>query len=142
MDPNKINQIFSFLQDEQNGAAMYHTLAQLEKDKRLAQVYQRMAEVEEKHAAAWLKRLSEANVSPPPQKLTWRTRTLIWAARRFGVGAVLPSLATFEQINRNRHHRWNGKPVDAAETCPGRGEYHRRKRAPKSPAIFRPRGSS
>jgi rubrerythrin len=51
------------LRDERNGAYLYESLAQVEKDSRLAEVYRRMAAVENKHADEWV----ESAFLLPPQ---------------------------------------------------------------------------
>ena len=86
----------SFLEDERNGAALYRAIAQLEKDPKLAEVYNRLAETEESHAGQWASRLQAEGIKVPDFKLNWRTRTLIWVARRLGVPAVLPTLSMME----------------------------------------------
>jgi VIT1/CCC1 family predicted Fe2+/Mn2+ transporter len=97
MDKKKLQHMLENLEDERNGAFLYRTLAEQEKNPQLAEIYVRMAENEEKHAAAWEKRLSQAGVSIEAFHPTWRARTLRWIARRFGVGAVLPTLTMAEQ---------------------------------------------
>jgi len=42
-----------FQQVETNGAALYDSLADAEKDSRLSEVYRRLANVERKHAERW-----------------------------------------------------------------------------------------
>ena len=84
------------LTDERNSAALYRTLSDIEKNPKLAEVYRRLAATEDAHAATWAEKLKAANVPVPPDKLGWRTRTLIWAAHRFGPSAVLPSMAAME----------------------------------------------
>jgi VIT1/CCC1 family predicted Fe2+/Mn2+ transporter len=90
-------QYLEFLADERNSAALYRTLAEVEKNPHIAEVYRRLAETEEAHAATWAEKLKAAHVAVPPFKLDWRTRTLMWAARRFGPSAVLPSLTAMEK---------------------------------------------
>jgi VIT1/CCC1 family predicted Fe2+/Mn2+ transporter len=87
------------LADERNSAALYRAIAELEPQPKLAEFYRRLAEVETKHAQRWEEQLRAAGVAIPPEKLTWRTHTLIWLARRLGVQAVLPTLATLEEID-------------------------------------------
>src|SRR5512136_1828990 len=89
-------QYLDFLADERNSAALYRTLADIEKNPKIAEVYRRLAATEDAHAATWAEKLKAANVAVPPAKLGWRTRTLIWAAHRFGPSAVLPSMAAME----------------------------------------------
>jgi VIT1/CCC1 family predicted Fe2+/Mn2+ transporter len=85
------------LTDERNSAALYRTLAEIEENPKIAEVYRRLAATEEAHAATWAEKLKAANVAVPPVKLGWRTRTLVWAAHRFGPSAVLPSMAAMEK---------------------------------------------
>lgn len=91
------------LVDERNGAALYESLAEAEKDARLAEVYRRLAAVELRHAERWQKKLVEAGETLPDFKPSWRTRTLIWLARRFGPAVVLPSVRTLEQAGTDRY---------------------------------------
>ena len=87
------------LHDELDGAALYDTLGTIEENPRLAEVYRRLAAVERRHAEAWAARLRDPGLIIPAHRPFWRTRTLIWLARRFGVGLVLPSLASLEDIH-------------------------------------------
>jgi VIT1/CCC1 family predicted Fe2+/Mn2+ transporter len=91
------------LNDENNGAYLYEVLAQQEKDPRLAEVYRRMAAVEHKHAEKWISRLKEVGVSIPKFSPNWRTRTLAWAAKRFGVPSVLPTITSMEQKDSRKY---------------------------------------
>jgi hypothetical protein len=85
------------LQDETDSAFLYDTLAKLQDDPSLADVYRRLAEVETKHAAFWRDRLRAANEDAGEPKPTRRARILAWAARRFGAQAILPSLVAQER---------------------------------------------
>jgi vacuolar iron transporter family protein len=91
------------LTDELNGAALYEALARAEKDDRLAEVYRRLAGVEQRHAERWRKRLEEAGETLPPFTPSWRTRTLGWIARRFGTSVVLPSVQTLEAADTDKY---------------------------------------
>ncbi len=99
----EIKRMIQHLQDERNGAALYEALASVEKEARLAEVYRRMAMVERRHAANWESRLKEAGVALPPPRLTWRTRMLIWLAKRFDAGAVLPSVMALERVDADKY---------------------------------------
>lgn len=99
-----IQEYRTHLQDELDGAALYQALAAVEKDPRLAEVYRRLAAVERQHAEVWQERLERAGALIPPHRPSWRTRTLIWLAKRLGVGAVLPSITTLEQIDAHKYH--------------------------------------
>jgi VIT1/CCC1 family predicted Fe2+/Mn2+ transporter len=96
------------LNDELNGAYLYDSLAHTEKDARLAEVYRRMAAVERKHAATWTERLKAAKVPIPKFVPNWRSRTLAWAAKRLGVGAVLPTIASMEQKDTRKYALTSG----------------------------------
>ncbi|HEX8169532.1 MAG TPA: VIT1/CCC1 family protein [Thermoanaerobaculia bacterium] len=91
------------LVDEMNGAALYDALAEVEKDTRLAEVYRRLANVERRHVDRWRAKLEAAGEKVPEFRPSWRTRSLAWMARRFGTGAVLPSLQTLEQAGTNKY---------------------------------------
>lgn len=90
-------------QGEVDGAAQYHTLAQLEKNPQLSQVYTNMAKMEEKHRNFWAEQLKKLGVPVPPAKPTWRARVLIWAAKRFGPDSILSTLAGFEKASQNMY---------------------------------------
>ncbi len=99
------------LEDELNGAALYDAIADAEKDPKLSEVYRRLASVERKHAETWRYRLERAGVPTPKFRPSWRTRTLGWIAKRFGVGSVLPSVQSLERADS---HKYAQQP-DAAE---------------------------
>lgn len=85
-----------FLAEERNSATLYIALADIEQDAKIAEVYRRLAITEQKHAETWAARLRDAGEAVPAFQPEWRTRTLIWLARRFGVQAVLPTLSATE----------------------------------------------
>src|SRR5256885_17252642 len=88
-------------QDEINSAALYRTLAALEPQTQLSQIYERLATVEERHARFWERHLRAAGASVPPPQPSWRARVLIWFARRFGAQWGLPTIATSEGGERH-----------------------------------------
>ena len=49
------------------------------------------------HAVAWAERLEAAGAKVPEFRTSWRTRILSLLAQRFGVGSVLPTLASIER---------------------------------------------
>lgn len=83
--------------DESSSAAIYQTLAEVEKNERLAEVYRRMAETERKHAAHWVEKIAAAGGPEPVWKPTGRVRVLLWLARRFGASMVLPTMQNMER---------------------------------------------
>ena len=121
MDKEEVERILAHLRDERNGVALYNTLADLEKDPRLAEVYRRMAAAEQRHAQVWVERLAAGGVDVPSPGLTWRTRTLLWLARRFGPGLVLSSVMQAEQMD-SRGYSQRG---DAAQLAADEGSHAR-----------------
>jgi len=86
-------------QDEIESAALYAAIAALEPNPSLAEVYRRLAAVETEHARFWEAQLRATGQPVPPQRLGWRTRTLIALARRFGPAFVLPTLGDLERMD-------------------------------------------
>ncbi|MBE3066043.1 MAG: rubrerythrin family protein, partial [Chloroflexi bacterium] len=64
------------LQKEIDGAFLYGALADSEKQPKMAELYRRLAASEEKHAAAWEKRLKDAGIKLPSHKPSGRARIL------------------------------------------------------------------
>src|SRR6185503_5528153 len=98
-DNENAKQYLDNRQKEIDGAALYAALAEIEKQPQMAKVYKKLAASEEKHAAAWEKKLREANVSIPARKLTWRAATMIWLAKRFGPQFILPTITGNEKAD-------------------------------------------
>ena len=115
MDEKNRSTALASLNDELNGAYLYDNLAQVEKDARLAEVYRRMASVERKHASEWVERLKAAGIDIPEYRPNWRSRTLAWAARRFGVAAVLPTIMGNEQKDTRKYAYMAGNAGMAAD---------------------------
>jgi vacuolar iron transporter family protein len=97
----EIEKYRAFLEDELNSVALYHALAKNEKDSRLAEVYHRLADTEQGHADIWAEKLKAAGEVITPHQPGWRTRTLIWLARRLGAAAVLPTAVSAESMKSN-----------------------------------------
>jgi vacuolar iron transporter family protein len=87
------------LQGEVDSAALYRTLSQNEKNPDLARVYGRLAAVEEAHAEFWKSQLEAIGRKVPRLRPGFRTRALIWLARRFGPAFLLPTVNTLEQLD-------------------------------------------
>ena len=86
------------LQDEADAAFLYRVLAQAEQRPKPRDLYLRLAEVEDRHAALWRKVLAEHGVevaTPPPSR---GARFRGWAARTFGAGLLLPMLLREEGL--------------------------------------------
>ncbi len=90
-------------QEEIDSAVQYRAMAEAELDERTATTYRELAAIEEKHASFWEERLRKANAAVPVRAPSWRARVLSFVARRFGAGAVLPTVATREYEARNAY---------------------------------------
>jgi len=88
-------------QEEIDSAAQYHAMADSEARGPVADVYRRLAAVEEKHATFWEERLRGAGHDPGPRRSSFRARALSWIARRFGATMILPTVAAGEYAQRN-----------------------------------------
>jgi VIT1/CCC1 family predicted Fe2+/Mn2+ transporter len=86
-------------QDEIDSIALYQAIAATEAQPQLAEVYRRLAAVEEQHAAFWEERLRAAGQPLPLRRPGWRSRVLAWLARRFGPRFVLPASTSLEQVD-------------------------------------------
>jgi vacuolar iron transporter family protein len=88
-------------QEEVDSASQYRAMADGERRPEVADVYRRLAAMEEKHAAFWEERLRAANAPVGARRPTARARLLGWLARRLGAGAILPTIAAGEYAQRN-----------------------------------------
>jgi VIT1/CCC1 family predicted Fe2+/Mn2+ transporter len=88
-------------QEEIDSAAQYRAMAEGERRPEVADVYRRLAAMEDKHAAFWEERLRGANARVDPRRPTPRARLLGWLARRLGAGLILPTIAAAEYAQRN-----------------------------------------
>jgi vacuolar iron transporter family protein len=80
------------LEDEADAAFLYRELAQAERDAHKADLYRRLAGVEDRHVEMWRKLLAEQGhqvETPPPSR---GARFRAWLARRAGSGLLLPML--------------------------------------------------
>lgn len=93
------------LQGEIDSAALYRTMASAEKNPQLAEVYARLAAVEDAHAEFWRKHLGAIGKPVPQLRPGVRTRALRWLARRFGPAFVLPTVNSLEQIDSSQYDR-------------------------------------
>ncbi|MGD0291115.1 MAG: VIT1/CCC1 transporter family protein [Candidatus Binataceae bacterium] len=94
-----IRQFLRNLQREVDSSALYQALSVEEHKPEIADVYKRLATIEQAHMEFWKHRLSELGHRVPDFSLGWRTRTMIWIARRFGPDFVLPVVSTSEHAD-------------------------------------------
>lgn len=110
-------------QDEIESAALYSALAEREPNPALANVYRRLAATESEHARFWETQLVATGQAVPPRQLGWRTRTLIWLARRFGPAFVLPTIGGLERMDSRGYQ---AQPESRATAMPGQERSHAR----------------
>ena len=93
------------LQGEVDGAYLYRTLAEVEPNPRIAEIYGRLAAVEDGHAELWKEQIEALGKRVTLPRVGWRTGALAFLARRFGPGFVLPVVNTLEQIDSGQYNR-------------------------------------
>lgn len=118
-----ITRYLSNLRSEQEGAALYRMLADGERDAHLAEIYRRLAGVEQRHAQVWAEYLLKAGVPAPAYTPSLRIRTLGWLARRLGAGAVVPIASSME---RDAVHTYDAQPEARAAGMPADEASHAR----------------
>ena len=96
-DPGSAKRFQANLQGEIDGARLYRALSDAESDPKISEVYRRLGAVEEAHAEFWRGQLAKIGAKAASLRPDWRTRALVWLARRFGPQFVLPTLSTLEQ---------------------------------------------
>jgi len=113
----------SNLQGEVDSAALYKALADAEGNPQLAEVYRRLAAVEEAHAEFWRKELARVGARLPALRAGWRTRLLIRLARWFGPTFVLPTVASLERADVTRY---DAQPEASSSGLPSAERSHSR----------------
>ena len=88
------------LQGEIDARVVYLALAEAESSAPLAEIYRRLAAVEEKHAKLWVSQLEKAGEKVPAWKPTPRARLKAWLAKRAGPQWILPTMASAETADR------------------------------------------
>src|SRR6202022_3344349 len=111
------------LQGEVAGAALYRTLAETEKNPQLAQVYRRLAAIEEAHAEYWRNHIAAIDQRVPKLRPGFRARALGWLARRFGPAFVLPTVDTLEHLDSGTY---DAQPEAVAGGLPAAERSHAR----------------
>jgi VIT1/CCC1 family predicted Fe2+/Mn2+ transporter/rubrerythrin len=81
--------------DERDAAVLYRALAAIEPGER-SELFTRLADVEDRHAARWEELFREAGRPLPEYKTAFRTKVLARLARTFGSSLVLPLILAEE----------------------------------------------
>lgn len=108
---------------EQEGVYLYSKLAEIESDEHLAELYRRLAAIEQRHADLWKNYLSDAGEIPPTYVPNWRIQTLLWIGRHLGTGAILSTVSSLE---RNAVADYDSQPEAVNARLPADERSHAR----------------
>lgn len=84
--------------DETDAAFLYRELAAVERDSTRQELYRKLADVEDRHAAVWSGILADQGQPTGTPKPTARARLMAWTARRFGPGILTHLLLREEGV--------------------------------------------
>jgi VIT1/CCC1 family predicted Fe2+/Mn2+ transporter len=110
------------LQGEVDAVALYSVLVEKESSPTLKEFYSRMVATETVHADVWRKRLEAAGVDTSKVGPAWRARVLMYVARHFGPGLVVPTIAEREGSDQAMY---DDQP-EALSSMPGDERSHAR----------------
>lgn len=91
------------LQGEVDSASLYRAMAAAEQSPELAELYQRLAAVEDKHARFWEDKIREAGAAVEPRKPRWGARLKGWLVKQWGPEIALPSVAAAERTDQRMY---------------------------------------
>jgi VIT1/CCC1 family predicted Fe2+/Mn2+ transporter/rubrerythrin len=92
IDPKDVRIWHHHLEDEADAAFLYRQLADAERDSSKAELYRRLASVEDRHVEMWRKLLDDSGQPAPVPAPSRGARLRAWVARRMGSGILLPML--------------------------------------------------
>jgi VIT1/CCC1 family predicted Fe2+/Mn2+ transporter len=81
---------------EMDGIALYRAMATAEKDRKRAEIFQKLAQNEERHAQRWARLIESGGGKVPAHRPSARVRFLGWLARHFGTKRVIPIISSLE----------------------------------------------
>jgi VIT1/CCC1 family predicted Fe2+/Mn2+ transporter len=102
-----IHRFLANWQSEVDSTEQYLAMAAHEPDPATARLYQNLADIEKTHVEFWENRLRTAGHDPGPRKPSWRSRVLIFCARRWGAKSVLETVASSEYQSRDNYLQQN-----------------------------------
>ena len=91
------------IQEEVDAAFLYHLVSELEADPDLKEIYSKLAESEERHAAFWEEQLRDSGQQVPERIPTRRARFLGWVGRTFTTKLIINVMASLETANQTRY---------------------------------------
>jgi vacuolar iron transporter family protein len=81
---------------EMDGIALYRSMAAAERDETRAEIFEKLARNEERHAQRWARLIQAAGGAVPNYRLSMRVRALGWMAQAFGTQRVVPIISRLE----------------------------------------------
>jgi vacuolar iron transporter family protein len=81
---------------EKDGIALYRAMAAADKDDKRAEIFEKLAQNEERHAQRWARLIELAGGKVPSHRPSARVTLLGWLARRFGTKRVIPIISSLE----------------------------------------------
>lgn len=88
---------------EQDGIALYRALARAEKDSARADIFEKLAAAEERHAVRWARLMESGDAEVPKYKPGWRILLLAWLSRNVGAQHVLPVVSGLESRDQGEY---------------------------------------
>ncbi len=82
--------------DERDAAFLYRKLAASEPDAKRRELFEKLADVEDRHAARWAELFQETSQTLPTFSPSAKARLLAWLSRRFGSTLILPLIVAEE----------------------------------------------
>ena len=82
--------------DEKDASWLYRRLASVDTNRERADLFGRLADVEDRHTAKWVELFRDAGRPLPAYSVAHRTRLLAWVAKTFGPASVLPLILAEE----------------------------------------------
>ncbi|MGC2241606.1 MAG: rubrerythrin family protein, partial [Acidimicrobiia bacterium] len=119
--PTDVQRYKSNFNDEINAAYLYRVAADLEEDSTISGVYERLADVEDRHANLWEGKLKEAGAPVPTRDPSVRSRILAWLARRMGPSVLAQVMASTEMSGRTMY---DSQPEAAGTSLPADERSH------------------
>ncbi len=86
---------------EQDGIALYRALAKAERDPARAEIFEKLAQAEERHAARWARLLKAHGAAVPTYTPGWRILVLGGISGRFGTQHILPVVTGLESRDQD-----------------------------------------
>ena len=100
--------------DERDAAFLYRELARTDTDASRRSLFERLADVEDRHVKRWEDLFAEQKRPLPSHSPSWRSRTLAWFSRVFGPGAVMPIVLAEEGREVQSYLRMAGRSERSA----------------------------